>query len=232
MERLVATATTRNYREQRRMGVPMQSLPNDCAEASLSPLWRTLDRLHHQSASQNLAFRSALIRLAISMKKLYRAYIAAHALAIVNRARSPLSPTDSIYEGDHKDESSAQLQSRRIIVHRIITASAGYSKQFLGLQRSSSQHLSTEYETSGRRMKIHLCCQRALPRNDSYPPTRTHPLHSALRAACERLTLPGVCMHAYMRASEDDARVCHSRPIDALARGAAACGCGCNCNGA
>lgn len=145
MERIVATATTRNYREQRRIGVPMQSLPNDCAEASLSPLWRTLDRLHHQSASQNLAFRSALIRLAISMKKLYRAYIAAHALAIVNRARSPLSPTNSVYEGDHQDESSAQLQSRRIIVHRIITASAGYSKQFLGLQRSSSQHATVAH---------------------------------------------------------------------------------------
>ena len=145
MERIVATATTRNYREQRRMRVPMQSLPNDCAEASLSPLWRTLDRLHNQSSSQNLAFRNALIRLAISMKKLYRAYIAAHALAIVNRARSPLSPTNSIYEGDHQDESSAQLQSRRIIVHRIITASAGYSKQFLGLQRSSSQHATVAH---------------------------------------------------------------------------------------
>ena len=140
MERIVATATARNYREQRRMGSPMQSLPNDCAEASLSPLWRTLDRLHHQSASQNLAFRSALIRLAESMKKLYRAYIAAHALAIVNRALSPLSPTNSaIDEGDFQDESSAYLQSRRIIVHRIINASAGYSKQFLGLQRSYSQ---------------------------------------------------------------------------------------------
>jgi hypothetical protein len=144
MERLVATATTRNYREQRRMGVPMQSLPNDCAEASLSPLWRTLDRLHHQSASQNLAFRSALIRLARSMKKLYRAYIAAHALAIVNRARSPLSPANSMFEGD-QDESSVYLQSRRIITHRIITASAGYSKQFLGLQRSSSQHATVAH---------------------------------------------------------------------------------------
>lgn len=146
MERIVATATARNYREQRRMGIPVQSLPNDCAEASLSPLWRTLDRLHHQSASQNLAFRSALIRLAESMKKLYRAYIAAHALAIVNRARSPLSPSNSAFnESDFQDESSPYLQSRRIIVHRIINASAGYSKQFLGLQRSSSQQATVAH---------------------------------------------------------------------------------------
>jgi hypothetical protein len=136
MQRIVRAATARNYREQRRMGIPMRSLPNDCAEASLSPLWRTLDRLHHQSASQNLAFRSALIRLAESMKKLYRAYIAAHALAIVNRARSPLS---TFGDSDFVDESSPYNQSRRIVVHRIINASAGYSKQFLGLQRSYSQ---------------------------------------------------------------------------------------------
>eukprot|EP00978_Attheya_sp_CCMP212_P024170 scaffold75561_cov55-Attheya_sp.AAC.3 len=139
MERLVATAATRFYREQRKIGTVVQYLGNDGAEAVLSPMWRTLDRLQHQSASQNVAFRSALTRLAEMMKKLYRAYIAAHALAIVNRSRSITSPTNSmIEEHETSEQSSALMQNSRVCVHRIVAASAGFSKQFLGLHGASS----------------------------------------------------------------------------------------------
>jgi hypothetical protein len=57
MERIVATAVARHYRDQRKMGHGIDRFSNASAEASLSPLWRTTDRLHHQSASQNVAFR-------------------------------------------------------------------------------------------------------------------------------------------------------------------------------
>mmetsp|Transcript_27766 Transcript_27766/g.37134 ORF Transcript_27766/g.37134 Transcript_27766/m.37134 type:complete len:1380 (-) Transcript_27766:230-4369(-) len=137
MERIVATAAARYYREQRRLGTVVQYLSNDSAEASLAPLWRTLDRLHHQSASQNVAYRSALMRIAEMMKKLYRAYIAAHALAIVNRARSSSSPSNGNKENE--TESNPHLQYSRVTVHRITSASAGYSKQFLGFQDDNSQ---------------------------------------------------------------------------------------------
>ena len=57
MERIVATAIARHYRDQRKMGHGIDLFSNASAEASLTPLWRTTDRLHHQSASQNVAFR-------------------------------------------------------------------------------------------------------------------------------------------------------------------------------
>jgi hypothetical protein len=76
MERTVATATARHYRDQRKLGGGIDLFSNASAEASLAPLWRTTDRLHHQSASQNHAFRSSLVRLAEKLKKLHRAYIA------------------------------------------------------------------------------------------------------------------------------------------------------------
>ena len=50
MERIVATAAARYYRDQRRAGMTIDYFSNGSAEASLAPLWRTLDRLHHQSA--------------------------------------------------------------------------------------------------------------------------------------------------------------------------------------
>ena len=59
MQRIVATATSRYNRDQRKSGLMIDSFSNACAEASLTPLWRTTDRLHHQSASQNVAFRYA-----------------------------------------------------------------------------------------------------------------------------------------------------------------------------
>lgn len=88
MERIVATAAARYYREQRRVQEPVEYLSNECAEAALTPLWRTLHRLHHSSASNNAAFKSALELLAERMKTLYKAYIAAHALAIVTRTNN------------------------------------------------------------------------------------------------------------------------------------------------
>lgn len=57
MERIVATAVARHYRDQRKMGHAIVRFSNASAEASLTPLWRTTDRLHHQPASQNVAFR-------------------------------------------------------------------------------------------------------------------------------------------------------------------------------
>lgn len=72
MERIVATAAARYYRDQRRHGTAFETFSNINAEASLVPLWRTLDRIQKQPASQNIAFRGALIRMAEKLKKLYR----------------------------------------------------------------------------------------------------------------------------------------------------------------
>ena len=142
MERIVATAATRYYREQRRLGNNVQYLTNDSAEASLSPFWRTLDRLHHQSASQNIAFRSALQRLAIKMKKLFRAYIAAHALAIVNRLKASSSPNFTKKKSKEDDDDGpvqpAYIHNSLVSVHRILANSAGFSKQFLGIHGAHS----------------------------------------------------------------------------------------------
>ena len=147
MERIVATAATRYYREQRRIGTTVQYLTNDSAEASLAPLWRTLDRLHHKSASQNVAFRSALMRLAEMMKKLVGAYIAAHALAIMNRLKSSSSPVinkglieDQGTSSSNDMQQPAYIHNSLVSVHRILANSAGFSKQFLGLQGSSASN--------------------------------------------------------------------------------------------
>lgn len=139
MERIVATAAGRHYREQRMMGLGVDLFSNGSAEASLAPLWRTLDRLHHQSASQNVAFRSALMRLAEKMKKLFRAYVAAHALSFLQQAK-PASDADSFSDPSSNLESQTLIRASRISVHRVINASAGYSKQFLGLYSTSLEH--------------------------------------------------------------------------------------------
>lgn len=131
MERIVSTAANRYYREQRLLNKPVEYLSNDAAEAALSPLWRTLDRLHHQSASQNVAFRSALMRLAETMKKLHTAYIAAHALAIANRLSSSnnmnSADADAVVEND--DVSHRSMNSH---------TSSGLGRQFLGLHVATS----------------------------------------------------------------------------------------------
>jgi len=137
MERIVATAATRYYREQRRLQTPVQYLSNDSAEASLAPFWRTLNRLHNQSASHNVAFRSAQMRLAEKMKNLFRAYIAAHALAIVSRFKKPISPAINTADKNRNAAASNFFQNNLVTVHRI---TEGFSKQFLGSPGTSNHH--------------------------------------------------------------------------------------------
>ena len=133
MERIVAKAARKYAMEQRRLGLNPIALSNDCAEASLTPLWRTIDRLHNQSASQNLSFKSALARLAIKMKKIYRAYLAAHALAIVSRSESGNRNSDVV-----PSQPNQYVQRMRVSVHRIVSSASWFSKRFLGNQTSVS----------------------------------------------------------------------------------------------
>jgi len=143
MERIVATAAARHYRDQRNIGAAdIEFFSNGSAEASLAPLWRTLDRLHNQSASQNVAFKSALIRLAEKLKKLFRAYIAAHALSYLNRSKVAESPTrpDEDNGSRRNLEAETLIRANRTRLHRVINASAGYSKQFLGFYSTSVEH--------------------------------------------------------------------------------------------
>jgi hypothetical protein len=136
MERIVLTATARYYREQRQAGTTIQYMTNDSAEASLSPLWRTLDRLHHQSATHNSAFKSAVMRLAEKLKILYCAYIAAHAFNLIERAHDSNSPNSGTVQDTDVSERNEYAQNRRVIVHRIVSNSAGYTRYFLGLNQS------------------------------------------------------------------------------------------------
>lgn len=131
MERIVAKSARKYVAEQRQLGFsPVLPLSNDSAEASLTPLWRTIDRLHNQSASSNLSFKSALARLAIKMKKIYMAYLAAHALALVNRAESG-GNGDAV-----PSHPNPYVQRMRVSVHRIVSNSTWFSKRFLGNQTS------------------------------------------------------------------------------------------------
>ncbi len=121
MERIVATAAARYYRKQRRENAAsIQYLSNIKAEASLTPLWRTLTRLHDGSASNNAAFKSALQLLANKMRTLYKSYIAAHALAIVNRTNENESPKehfrdDSVFETTNVVRESGAEFSKKIL---------------------------------------------------------------------------------------------------------------------
>jgi len=126
MERIVATAAARYYRKQKRQNISIQYLSNIKAEASLTPLWRTLTRLHDGSASNNAAFKSALQLLANKMKTLYKSYIAAHALAIVNRTNDNPSPM-----ANFADETTFQTT-------RVVMESAEFSKKILGYSQNSS----------------------------------------------------------------------------------------------
>ena len=125
MERLVSTTASRFYREQRLLGKPAEFLPNNAAEAALSPLWRTLDRMHNQSGSNNVAFKTALARLAEAMKKLHAAYIAAHALALANR----LATSKAVKVPDNDDISFRSVSSH---------TSNNLGRQFLGLHVATS----------------------------------------------------------------------------------------------
>jgi hypothetical protein len=128
MERIVAKAATKYIFEQRLLGLDPVIMSNESAEASLTPLWRTIDRLHNQSASRNLSFKSALSRLAVLMKRLFKAYLAAHALAIVNRSKGG---------ADNVPQTNAYVQRMRVSVHRIVSNAAAFSKMFLGNQATS-----------------------------------------------------------------------------------------------
>ena len=148
MERIVAKAARKYVAEQRRLGFSPVELSNDSAEASLTPLWRTIDRLHNQSASSNLSFKSALARLAIKMKRVYRAYLAAHALAIVNRSETGNHAGDDI----PSSHSNPYVQRMRVSVHRIVSNSTWFSKRFLGNQTSlllDRSMIQTEAVVSG-----------------------------------------------------------------------------------
>ena len=68
MERLVAISTARYYRDQRRLGTNLENFTNLGAEASLVPLWRSLDRIQKRPASQQIAYKRALIRIAGKLK--------------------------------------------------------------------------------------------------------------------------------------------------------------------
>jgi hypothetical protein len=144
MERIVATAAARFYREQRRHATSFETFSNLSAEASLVPLWRTLDRIEKQPASQNIAFRGALIRIAGKLKRLYRAYIAARVLSFIQGARQDESARDEASKGL---QTESLVRARRISVLRVINASEGYSKQFLGMQGTSqSRNNLAHYE--------------------------------------------------------------------------------------
>ncbi|KAL7581257.1 hypothetical protein ACA910_006028 [Epithemia clementina (nom. ined.)] len=138
MERIVATAAARYFRDQRRMRAEFESFTNVSAEASLVPLWRTLDRMEKQPASQNIAFRGALIRMAEKLKKLYRAYIAARVLTFIQGSRGQeLMDDDRRPTRDHATE--ALVRANRISILRVINASEGHSKQFLGFYATTQQ---------------------------------------------------------------------------------------------
>jgi len=136
MQRLVATAAARYYRKQKQEKINIQYLSNVKAEASLTPLWRTLTRLHDGSASNNAAFKSALQLLANKMKTLYKSYIAAHALAIVNRNNENPSPREC-----SADESTFETT-------RVVMESAEFSKKILGYSQFSAEgkHMVTHNE--------------------------------------------------------------------------------------
>jgi hypothetical protein len=85
--------------------------------------------------------RSSLVRLAEKLKKLHRAYIAAHALSFQSRSRNKLYVGEDSNEGTPKSiEAETLVRANRISVSRVVNTSAGYSKQFLGLHGASREH--------------------------------------------------------------------------------------------
>jgi hypothetical protein len=130
MERIFATAASRYYREQRLTvnSSAIEPFPSVSAEASLAPFWRTLDRMETQPASQNVAFREALIRMAGKLKILYRAYIATRVLSLLQNDADGAGTEELDFETESK------LRAARISIMRVVNASSGHSKQFLGFQ--------------------------------------------------------------------------------------------------
>jgi Dock homology region 2 len=89
-----------------------------------------------------LHYRSSLVRLAEKLKKLHRAYIAAHALSFQHRRRSPEYLNEETRETGMGTEGSTEvsIRAKRDKVIRVINLSAGYSKQFLGIEGASREH--------------------------------------------------------------------------------------------
>ena len=77
------------------------------------------------------------------LQKLYRAYVAARVLSFIKGSRNK-SPIEEISE-ERNYEAEALVRANRISILRVINASEGHSRQFLGfqgttLQRSSLAH--------------------------------------------------------------------------------------------
>jgi hypothetical protein len=143
MERIVATSATRYYRNQRKLDTNLEPFTNVSAEASLVPLWRTLDRIEKQPASENVAFRGALVRMSRKLKMLYRAYIAARVLSFIQSSRSSSNSDDVRPILDNGKE--ALIRANRISILRVINASEGHSKQFLGFRATTQQRSSVAH---------------------------------------------------------------------------------------
>jgi hypothetical protein len=120
MERIIAKAVHKHNHELSGPQSAHYFLSTHEVEAALTPLWRTLHRLHHSSASNNAAFKSALQLLAYRMKTLYKAYIAAYALANANR-----------------DDSCATLNEKIFQTLRVLMESAEFSKEITGNNQSA-----------------------------------------------------------------------------------------------
>lgn len=81
------------------------------------------------------------MRLAEKLKKLHRAYIAAHALSFQSRSRNKQFIGGDVEENTQSSiEAETLVRANRISVLRVVNASAGYSKQFLGLHGASREH--------------------------------------------------------------------------------------------
>ena len=128
MDLIVKTAATKYYREQRKKQALVEQLSSEGAEGSLAMLWRTLDRLEKTSVSKNVAFRTAKMRLAKTMKTLFRAYIAANALAISYRRPSTVSTTNT-----SKNFTQGSTRSQIEVRLRNIISKSAYSRQFVRL---------------------------------------------------------------------------------------------------
>jgi len=126
MDRLVSLSTTR-YHQGNNQTDPFSIIQ---AEASLAPLWRTLDRIETQPASQNIGFRGALIRLARKLKMLHRAYVATRVLTMIRQPETKASSASD----------DARSRALRISIMRVINASSGHSKQFLGIHGAHQNH--------------------------------------------------------------------------------------------
>jgi len=131
MDRIVTTAARRYYRDQRKTSKQVEIMSSEGAEGSLATLWRTLDRLQNNSASHNVAFKTAEMRLAETMKILFKAYIGANALAIVNRIRAKPPETINNTESESPFLRSKWSNRNEVKLRKIISKSA-YSREFVG----------------------------------------------------------------------------------------------------